>query len=480
MGTNWSEYQENIFKFVDEEEGSLLVQAVAGAGKTTTSIEASDYCDGSVIFTAFNKAIAIELQSRDVNAKTFHGLCYSAVKKEFNSQVDGNKLNELMRNTLSHDNYKAYASAIRRLVGLAKQCGVGIFYEYDKFEKIWIDYDLDLPNNLGNLNDLFNLTAMIFEKSINNVRKIDFDDMLYLTVKHDLKLKKYDNIFVDEAQDTNEIQRAIIRQMMKKRTRIFAFGDRNQSIYRFRGSNSDAMDLIKNEFNCEELPLSISYRCPKRIVEYAKNFSPYIESAPNAKDGKVLLHAKGAWNPSMLKTDDYVLCRFTKPIISIAYSLLRANIPVQVLGRDIGKGLKNLIDKCRGGTDSVDVLISNILQYKERELSKIDPEDESKINSLNDRVDALLCLCQALPENKRTIYELIDTIDILFTDKDQAVKLSTVHKSKGLEANRIVWVNHNECPPKWATHPEDQQQERNICYVAITRSMNELHLVQWN
>lgn len=475
----WSKFQEAIFDFIHDENGSLLVQAVAGAGKTTTSVEAEKYCEGSVLFTAFNKSIATELCSRDVNAKTFHGICYGAVKKEFNSQVDGNKLNDIMKHALEPKQRKIYGSAIRRLVGLAKQCGVGIFYENDKFQQIWFDYDLDMSNNEGNLPELFALTELIFFKSITNVRKIDFDDMLYLTVKHNLKLKKFDNIFVDEAQDTNEIQRAIVRQMMKPKTRIFAFGDRNQSIYRFRGSNSNSMDLIKNEFKCTELPLSISYRCPKKVVEYAKNFSPYIESADNAPDGTVVDFPNGTWNPTMLQIDDYVLCRVTKPIINIAYNLLKASIPVQVISRDIGKGLTTLIDKCRTGNDTIDSLIFNVNSYRQRELEKIDPENEGKINSLNDRVDTLLSLCESLPENKRTIYELIDTINILFEDKDKAVKLSTIHKAKGLEAERIVWVNHHQCPPKWATNPEDQQQERNICYVAITRSMKELQLVKW-
>lgn len=479
MGTNWSDYQKAIFKYGEETEGSLLVQAVAGAGKTTTSIELSNYVEGSTIFLAFNKAIATELQHRDVNAKTFHGVCYGAIKNEFSSMVDGNKLNEIMKTSLSFEQKRMYGGSIRRLIGLAKQSGVGIFYGYEHFQKIWVDYDLDMSNNQGNLRDLFSLTELIFEKSITNVRKIDFDDMLYLTVKHDLKLKSYKNIFVDEAQDTNEIQRAIVRQMMKKKTRIFAFGDRNQSIYRFRGSNSNSMDLIKQEFKCEELPLSISYRCPKKVVEYAKNFSPYIEASDNAIDGEVINHVAGQWKPTDLQIDDYVLCRFTKPIINIAYTLLKASIPVQVLGRDIGKGLKVLIDKCRTPDNSIDSLIQSVKQYQFRELEKVDPENESKINSINDKVETLLSLCESLPENKRTVYELNDTIDILFEDKDKAVKLSTVHKSKGLEAKRIIWVNHHQCPPKWASHPEDQQQERNICYVAITRSMKELHLVQW-
>jgi len=54
------------------------------------------------------------------------------------------------------------------------------------------------------------------------------------------------------------------------------------------------------------------------------------------------------------------------------------------------------------------------------------------------------------------------------------VTLATIHKSKGLEADRVWWLNASACPASWARQPWQKQQERNLCYVAATRAKAEL------
>jgi len=70
-------------------------------------------------------------------------------------------------------------------------------------------------------------------------------------------------------------------------------------------------------------------------------------------------------------------------------------------------------------------------------------------------------------------------IEQIFSDNGKAgVKLSSVHRAKGLEAN-VVWIL---CPdlmphPK-AEQPWEQEQEMNLKYVAITRAKRELRVVE--
>ena len=61
-----SKYQKAIYKWIQKNKGNVIIQAVAGSGKTTTIIEASKLLptDKSCIFLAFNKAIANELKTR--------------------------------------------------------------------------------------------------------------------------------------------------------------------------------------------------------------------------------------------------------------------------------------------------------------------------------------------------------------------------------------------------------------------------------
>lgn len=117
----WSPFQQAIFEFVRNPlAGNAIVVAVAGSGKTTTIVEAMKSVPStqSTVFLAFNKSIATELQSRGVNAKTFHSLTYSAVTRFKNTRtVDPDKLRKLVEANLSGEEARMYGSFICRPAG---------------------------------------------------------------------------------------------------------------------------------------------------------------------------------------------------------------------------------------------------------------------------------------------------------------------------------------------------------------------------
>ncbi|HEY3473413.1 MAG TPA: ATP-binding domain-containing protein, partial [Anaerolineales bacterium] len=55
---------------------------------------------------------------------------------------------------------------------------------------------------------------------------------------------------------------------------------------------------------------------------------------------------------------------------------------------------------------------------------------------------------------------------------------STIHKAKGLEADKVFWLNSSKCPSPWARQPWQLQQEYNLCYVATTRAKTTLVLIE--
>jgi ATP-dependent exoDNAse (exonuclease V) beta subunit len=116
---------------------------------------------------------------------------------------------------------------------------------------------------------------------------IDFDDMLYFAYIMNAPLMKYTHVFIDEAQDTNLIQRRLLARLLRHTSRLIAVGDPSQAIYGFRGADSEAMNNIAEEFNCARFPLSISYRCPRKVIELAQRIVPTIEARDNAPDGTV-------------------------------------------------------------------------------------------------------------------------------------------------------------------------------------------------
>jgi DNA helicase II / ATP-dependent DNA helicase PcrA len=474
----WSDYQQKLFDFVQHGVGNAIVEAVAGSGKTTTIVEAIKRVLGSSLFLAFNKSIAVELGARGVNAKTFHGLCYSAVMKhKRQNNVEQNKLRKLVDMYMTGEDAQMYGAFATRLVGLARQVGIGCLVP--DTEQAWMDivvhHDIEPESEFADLGRGVELARKLLDAS-NESNMVDFDDMLYIAVKDGLSLPKFDWVFVDEAQDTNAIQRALLRKLMHSKTRLVAVGDPAQAIYGFRGADSESLNLIASEFNCVRLPLSITYRCPQDVVTYARQWVSHIEAAPSAAQGEVQsLGSK--WDHTVFQPNDLVVCRTTRPVISLAYRLLRARVPVKIMGRDIGQGLKTLINKMKAF--SLQELETKLDVWCEREVQKAAAKmEDAKAEAIQDKVSAIKCLMEDLDE-EAGIHGLMQVIDSLFDEsKKNATTLSTIHKAKGLEANTVFWLNSSQCPARWARQGWQMQQENNLCYVAVTRAKQKLVLIE--
>lgn len=479
----WSAYQERIFGFCTAVSGAgnAVVEAVAGSGKTTTLVEAVRRISArsSSIFLAFNKAIANELASRGVNARTFHSLVYGIVLHHVGARtINTNKLVDLVRDNLSERDVQLYKAFTIKLVGLARQLGIGCLVPDQ--EAVWCDlaehHDLELDNDDADYSRAIDLSRKLLQASYDS-DQVDFDDLMYVAVRDGLTLPKFDFVFVDEAQDTNAIQRAILRKVMHTNSRLIAVGDPAQAIYGFRGADSDSLDLIAQEFNCTRLPLTVSYRCPTSVVEYARTWVSHIQPAPGAPAGTVS-HRGTSWKPEDFVARDLIVCRTTKPLISTAYQLLRARVPAKVMGREVGRGLTSLINKMRA--KGIDALVSKLQAYTRREVEKaVARGNDAKAEAVTDRTETILFMIDTLPETDRTIPNLVRTLESMFTDDaGNTVVLATIHKAKGLEADRVYWLNSSKCPSKWAKKEWQQQQERNLCYVAVTRARGELITIE--
>ncbi len=474
----WSQHQLAIFNFVETGTGNAVVEAVAGSGKTTTIVEALRRVKGSSLFLAFNKSIADELKSRGVNARTFHSLTYSVVTRFAKvREVDGNKMRKVMDSIMNGDDRALYGAFASRLVGLAKQMGIGCLLP--DTEQSWMDivvhHNLEPDSEFADIGKGIEFAQEALRVSNTFAHGVDFDDLLYVAVLHGLTIGKVDWLFVDEAQDTNAIQRALLRKCMHEGTRMVAVGDPAQAIYGFRGSDSDSIDLIKTEFNCISLPLSISYRCPQKVVQFARKWVSHIESAPTAPEGEVT-DMGYKWDTRVFQANDLVVCRTTKPIIELAYRMLRDRVPVRIMGKEIGQGLKNLINKMK--VFDLHTLETKLRAYCEREVEKaIARMEDAKAEAIQDKVDAILCLLGGLEEGAQ-VRDLMQVIDSLFAEGRNQTVLSTIHKAKGLEANRVFWLNSSQCPAKWVKSAWQQAQELNLCYVAVTRAKQTLILIE--
>lgn len=484
----WSAYQSQIFDFASANEAALeasfngkrngIVIAVAGAGKSTTLEETARRVGRNYVALVFGRKNAAELKERGMNARTFHSLTFGAVlRHKRQKDPTDNKLLQLCDANMTGEDQKMYGAFIRRLVSLGKNAGVGCLEigSRENWLKLVEHHNLELDDERATIERAVQLAHELLEWS-NASPLVDFDDMLYIAVRDGLNLPKFDYVFVDEAQDTNAIQRAILRKIMYPHSRVIFVGDPAQAIYGFRGADANSMDQLAEEFDCIELPLTVSYRCPRKVVEYARKWVSHIEAAPNAADGSVRT-LDFNWGPKTFQAGDLIVCRTTKPLITAVYQLIKARVPAAIMGKDIGKGLVGLVN--RMNAKGVDRLVDKLRAYTMREVEKcIAKRQEAKAEAIEDRTDALMVIIDSLPENDRTVPAVTRAIEALFSDERAAVTLSTIHRAKGLEADRVYWLNRSQCPSKYAKQDWQLKQEYNLCYVAATRAKAELVLIE--
>ena len=99
----------------------------------------------------------------------------------------------------------------------------------------------------------------------------------------------------------------------------------------------------------------------------------------------------------------------------------------------------------------------------------LNPEEHSGYIALADKVVTLIFLSKL----SNSIEDLKQKIRTIFTDEIEGICLSTVHKIKGLEANRVFIVRPDLLPMK-TVKGWQYLQEKNLEYVAITRAKTEL------
>lgn len=496
-----SRYQKAIFDFIaNETTDSGIIEAVAGSGKTTTIIESLKFIrkDLQVLFLAFNKAIAEELKTRvpaNVKAATFHSVGFGAwmqTNRGKKINVDSNKVRNLCRDWIAEKELGIYMAFVMKMVGLAK--GFGIGYLIPDTLSSWLDlmdhFDVTLNTDRHNGHHGsrekvseergIELARMILQKSIEDAEHtIDFDDMLYMPLIRDCRFWKYDFVFVDEAQDTNGVQMALLKRMLKPGGRLIAVGDPHQAIYGFRGADSEAMNRIQEDFGCKTLPLSVSYRCPQAVVKAAQEFVHHIECFNKAPEG--LVENLKEYDPKKLTNTDAILCRVTAPLVEAAYGLIKKKIACRILGRDIGVGLENLIKQMKA--KDIDHLEERLDAYMGREIAKLTSKGkEDKAQAVDDKVTTLKTIISHLDEENRTIQGLIGVIQQLFTDNNKGLlTLATIHKAKGLEWQRVFILGRGKYMPScWARKEWQKQQENNLIYVAYTRAKLELYFLPEN
>jgi DNA helicase II / ATP-dependent DNA helicase PcrA len=300
----------------------VIVNALAGTGKTTTIIEGLKLIKGmepsitpspqqqaiwdemmkskgvnSVVLCCFNKSIQQELEKRvptGCEAMTMHSMGYKSVQSAFgkirpDAWRTSNIICEILRMEFRDVRKKKLEvlNGVSDLVSLCKQNLINA-EDVSELSRLAGHYGIELN---GNSTEVFDLVPQVMERSkdVDRDRSIHFDDMIWLPVALGLHVPKADLLLVDEAQDLNRCQQALAKKAGK---RLILVGDPKQAIYGFAGADAESMprmfeELSQTESGCVMLPLTVTRRCGKAIVEEAKKLVPNFEAHESNGEGKI-------------------------------------------------------------------------------------------------------------------------------------------------------------------------------------------------
>lgn len=494
----WSELQKAIFEYVEKGQGHLVVEAVAGSGKTTTLIKCLDFIpnNSKVLLAAFNTDIVNELKKKtidmpNVEVKTLHGLGLQFIKRnvpEVAAIPEPFKYEAYIKNNIkelsSINTYKLKGREYFRYIENIKK-----YVDFGRFYLCQSEKDLDFIESrygIETIADEKEIAIDVMEWGKNSLETIDYTDMVWLP--NVLFLKPlgllYDFIFIDECQDINKAERELVLKCFKMGTRMISVGDRNQMLYEFSGADSDSFNILSSMPNTINLPLSISYRCPKNVVEFANRIVKEIRPKENAIDGEIIRNVP----LEVVKDGDMILCRNNAPLVQIYNEFLKLGKKCHIRGKEVGRNLKSIVKSTRKDVLNADCmedgvfvrLYDDLFTSRNKLMEKFNIDAETAMNSpqIQNKIDLINAL-EILSQGINTVDEIIAKIDDIFPkrDKKSGISLSTIHKAKGLEADNVYIACESLMPSKSAKKEWEIKQEYNLMYVAYTRAKNKLGFI---
>lgn len=495
FGFTPSPYQEKIFDFILHGNGNAVISAKAGSGKSSTCVAAIKLIKpkNKVMFLAFNRSIAEELTTKlkdyqNVDVRTSHSLGFAIIRSNVEGDVELDEykyrtylkshldeLTSIQGIQLTRVQLYDYIESITALVDYAR---FNLAQTTEEVRKLSVKYDVPV------LFDECDVVIKMMEWGKTELNRVDYTDMVWLPVELSMNTKGFqkDFIFIDECQDQSLMSIELFLKCFKRGTRFIAVGDEKQTINTFAGSSEEAFQFMKDYPKTTSFELPICYRCPKIVVELARNLVPDIKYREGAPEGII---QDNCWT-SVLQSGDMVLCRSKAPLLRVYVKLLRKGVPCYIKGQDIGNNLKKLIEDIdieelhtNLNKDGVFVrLYDNLFEMRNKimETNGLDYQDATLTSYVTNRYDMISALT-ILAEKYTTKTELLDHIDEIFDESKEGVILSTIHKAKGLEAANVYILCNSSMPSKLAKKEWEVDAERNLIYVAYTRPTKKLGFI---
>lgn len=270
---------------------ALLIVAGAGTGKTRVLTTRAarlikENPDARYLLLTFTKKAAREMTTRvrelieedtknRLYSGTFHSFCSNIIRRRSERVgltndfviIDESDSLDLMKKVFSRIYSKEKIDSL-----IFKPKDILSLYSYARNNNQDFIEIVQRKYKYVNFEDIKKIISL-YELNKKERNYLDFDDLLMyglLAIKT-LEKSPFDEVLVDEFQDTNQIQAEMLYYFYDLGSRISAVGDDAQSIYSFRGAYYENMFNFIKRLDAEKIILSSNYRSTQQILDIANS-----------------------------------------------------------------------------------------------------------------------------------------------------------------------------------------------------------------
>lgn len=463
MSYKKTEEQERIIE-ASKTGGSMVIEAGAGAGKTSTLNDISRVKPKieQGVYVAYNRAIAGDAKAkfpRTTQCATAHSFAFRSVGVQFKHRLDGPRVS---------------AKATAKMLGIEEGVSWGDGHDFGPVKLALLAmgtvtrfcYSDDpvitsrhvpfIPGTEKFFNELAEIITPYALKAWDDLIRVDGR----LRFQHDVYLKLWalsnptlpgDFILLDEAQDANPVIEGVVK---RQDAQIIMVGDSAQQIYAWRGAQ-DAMSRFHAE---HRLTLSQSFRFGQAVADEANKWLELL-NAPLRLKGFDQIESEIV----SLDAPNAILCRTNAAVVAEALHAQQDDKRVAIVGgtkeiKAFAQAAQELM--ANQGTNHPDLVAfkswADVQEY-------VQDESGSDLKVFVKLID------------EYGVQTVMDVADKAVDEKYADVIVSTAHKSKGREWKAVKIGGDFREPVDEDGIPTDPiKAECNLAYVSVTRAMNQL------
>jgi ATP-dependent DNA helicase UvrD/PcrA len=495
--------------------GPVCILAGAGSGKTTTitrriahQVASGAFEPTQIMAVTFTDKAGGELRARlaalgvtRVRAGTFHSAALRQLRHFAPDEVGGilpskalllrqigNRLPGAFKFRPAADLAAEIEWAKNRRIGVAGYLDAAADREppipADLMARVYRDYERRKEvEGVLDFEDLLERAVCLFER----------DERAAATFR-----AQYRAFTVDEYQDVNLLQQALLELWLGEGDDLCVVGDDYQSIYAFTGAGPEhLLDMPKRFAHAIVVRLEENYRSTPQVLALANRLvprlggaekvlratladgaEPVVRSFPSPlEEGAAIVAAIRAAETPL--EEIAILCRTNARLTDFEELLHDASLPFQgtsLLARDAARRLMRRLERGAKGTDAVQAVRAAAvdagwLEYVPDRLGERELVRQTDLARLVTLADAFEGDVAAFLADLRRRFDPGG-------ESGRGVHLLTLHRAKGLEFDTVFLprLDERELPSRQARTPDEVDEERRLLYVGMTRPKRALWL----